>query len=87
MISDQARFDQAIARFDAANAEDPNKEIFEGKEYPRMSTITTYSLSQNVNSPWYKDQTWMYSNKQWIDLPFSEADIAAQTLSVLELSE
>ena len=60
---------------------------FEGKEYPRMSTITTYSLSQNVNSPWYKDQTLMYSNKEWIDLPFSEADIAAQTLSVLELSE
>jgi acyl-homoserine-lactone acylase len=60
---------------------------FEGKEYPRMSTITTYSLSQNVNSPWYKDQTWMYSNKEWIDLPFSEADIAAQTISTLELSE
>ena len=60
---------------------------FEGKEYPRMSTITTYSLSQNVNSPWYKDQTLMYSNKEWIDLPFSEADIAAQTISTLELRE
>jgi acyl-homoserine-lactone acylase len=60
---------------------------FEGKEFPRMSTITTYSLSQNVNSPWYKDQTWMYSNKEWIDLPFSEADIEAQTISTLELSE
>lgn len=35
MISDNARFDQAIAKFDAANAEDPNKEVFEGKEYPK----------------------------------------------------
>src|SRR5574340_162686 len=35
MISDKARFDQAIPKFDAANAEDPNKEVFEGKEYPK----------------------------------------------------
>lgn len=28
-------FKDAIARIDAANAEDPNKEIFEGKEYPK----------------------------------------------------
>lgn len=35
MISDKARFDLAIAKFDAANAEDPNKEMFEGKEHPK----------------------------------------------------
>lgn len=35
MISDRARFDQAIAQFDAANAQDPNKEMFDGKEYPK----------------------------------------------------
>lgn len=35
MISDKSRFDLAIARFDAANAEDPNKEIVDGKEYPK----------------------------------------------------
>lgn len=29
------RFKEAIARFDAANAADPNKEMFEGKEYPK----------------------------------------------------
>ena len=28
-------FNEAIARFDAANAADPNKEVFEGKEYPK----------------------------------------------------
>lgn len=35
MISDKRRFDQAIAKFDAANAQDPNKEVFEGKEHPK----------------------------------------------------
>ena len=35
MIFNKARFDQAIAGFDAANVEDPNKEIFAGKEYPK----------------------------------------------------
>ncbi len=29
------RFNNAIARIDAANAEDPNKEVFEGKEYAK----------------------------------------------------
>ena len=32
MIFNKALFDQAIAGFDAANVEDPNKEIFAGKE-------------------------------------------------------
>lgn len=35
MTAPSASFKEAIARFDAANAEDPNKEVFEGKEYPK----------------------------------------------------
>jgi len=35
LISDKARFDLTIAKFDAANANDPNKEVFKGKEYPK----------------------------------------------------
>jgi hypothetical protein len=35
MITNAARFQQAIAKFDAANAQDPNQEAFEGKSYPR----------------------------------------------------
>ena len=31
----QNRYQAAIAAFDQANLEDPNKEIFEGKEYPK----------------------------------------------------
>ena len=34
-INTTERFNQAIAGFDAANAEDPNKETFEGAEHPK----------------------------------------------------
>lgn len=35
MIADPDRFEKAIARFDAANAEDPNRETFDGAEQPK----------------------------------------------------
>ncbi|MDK9724937.1 MAG: DUF4202 domain-containing protein [Sterolibacteriaceae bacterium MAG5] len=34
-ITDPQRFERAIALFDAANAEDPNRETAEGKEWPK----------------------------------------------------
>ncbi len=30
-----SRFEEAVARFDAANAEDPHREVFEGREHPK----------------------------------------------------
>jgi hypothetical protein len=35
MIENNTRFQQALARFDAANAQDPNQELFEGKSCPK----------------------------------------------------
>ena len=35
MIIDTALFQQAIAKFDAANAQDPNQEMFDGKSYSK----------------------------------------------------
>ena len=35
MISNASRFKQALSGFDAANAQDPNQDIFEGKSYPK----------------------------------------------------
>ncbi|NCS66261.1 MAG: DUF4202 domain-containing protein [Hydrogenophilales bacterium CG03_land_8_20_14_0_80_62_28] len=35
MLSDPQRFERAIALFDAANAQDPNKETADGQEYPK----------------------------------------------------
>jgi hypothetical protein len=34
-VADATRFDRAVARFDAANAEDPNREIVDGRERPK----------------------------------------------------
>lgn len=35
MITDPQRFQRAIERFDAANAEDPNRELADGREEPK----------------------------------------------------
>jgi hypothetical protein len=35
MIADRQRFERAFARFDAANAEDPNRESGDGREWPK----------------------------------------------------
>jgi len=34
-IENQARFDEALRRFDAANAADPNRDLVDGVEHPR----------------------------------------------------
>lgn len=43
----------------------------------QASGILTYSQSQEADSPHYSDQTELYSQKQWIDFPFTEDDILA----------
>ena len=35
MNASSDQFQQAVERFDAANRDDPNRETFEGKEYPK----------------------------------------------------
>jgi acyl-homoserine-lactone acylase len=48
-----------------------------GAECPDAHTILTYSLSVDPTSPWYSDQTRMFSRKQWVRFRFCAADIAA----------
>lgn len=40
-------------------------------------TILTYSQSTNTESPFYSDQTRLFSDKEWIDTPFCEREILA----------
>ena len=42
---------------------------------PRSRAILTYSQSTDPKSPYFADQTRMFSDKQWVDLPFTERDI------------
>ena len=42
---------------------------------PDDRSILTYSLSENPNSPYYDDQTRMFSRKEWVDPPFCPAEV------------
>jgi hypothetical protein len=50
--------------------------------------ILTYSQSTNPNSPYFADQTRMFSNKEWVDEAYCEDEIAADpNLEVQEISD
>lgn len=42
---------------------------------PRSRAVLTYSQSTNPASQFFADQTWMYSNKQWVNLRFTQQAI------------
>jgi acyl-homoserine-lactone acylase len=52
---------------------------------PEVRTILTYSQSTNPVSPWFDDQTRMFSKKEWVDFPFCRRDVRAAALSVKRL--
>lgn len=54
---------------------------------PVSRGILTYSQSINPSSPHYSDMTELFSQEQWVDLPFRESDVAAATISSLHLAE
>ena len=60
---------------------------FDGAACPRLSTITTYGQSQDPTSPWHSDQTRMYRDKQWVEVPFCPEDVRAAARSVTTLRE
>jgi len=46
-------------------------------ECPIAQGILTYSLSSNPESPYYADQTALYSQQEWIDFPYCDSEISA----------
>ena len=46
-----------------------------GNGCPDDRSILTYSESENPNSPYFADQTRMFSNKQWVDPPFCPDEV------------
>jgi acyl-homoserine-lactone acylase len=52
---------------------------------PDTRTILTYSLSANPRSPFYADQTRLFSQKRWVTERFCAADVLAHTLSTTTL--
>jgi acyl-homoserine-lactone acylase len=61
---------------------------FNGTPCPDTATILTYSQSTNPNSPYYADQTRMFSNKQWVTDEFCESQIMSDpNLIITPISE
>ena len=54
-----------------------------GEVYARG--LLTYSQSEEADSPFVVDQTKLYSMGQWLKLPFTEQEIAADTVRGVEL--
>ena len=59
---------------------------FTGSGCPTARSILTYSQSTDPTSPYFADQTRMFSQKQWVNLPFCEHDILAAAGQVTVLS-
>jgi acyl-homoserine-lactone acylase len=45
---------------------------------PNARAILTYSQSPEPDSPFYADQTKIYSQSEWVDMPFTDEQIAAK---------
>ena len=48
---------------------------FRGSACPDASTLLTYSQSENPESPYFSDQTKLFSRSEWVKERFCEADI------------
>lgn len=59
---------------------------FDESDCPDAYAVLTYSQSTDPASPHFADQTQLYSDKQWVDMPFCEADIEATKVSELVVS-
>ena len=58
-----------------------------GKRATVARGVLAYSQSANPASPHYSDMTQAYSAKRWIELPFTQAEVAAAAVSTLRLVE
>ncbi|MHB8449804.1 MAG: penicillin acylase family protein [Mycobacteriales bacterium] len=56
-----------------------------GDPCPVAATILTYSESTNPNSPFYADQTLLFSRRQWVPEYFCAAAVNANTISTTVL--
>ena len=87
-------FNAIYATFDPGKGFEP---IQEGSSYvqavtwhdspcPDARTILTYSLSTNPRSPFFDDQTAMFSRKQWVHERFCAADVKQHTVSITHVA-
>jgi acyl-homoserine-lactone acylase len=56
-----------------------------GSRCPKDRSILTYGLSENPDSPFFVDQSRMFSEKRWIDPPFCASEVNEQSQSKRKL--
>jgi acyl-homoserine-lactone acylase len=56
-----------------------------GDACPEAATLLTYSESDNPDSPYYADQTELFSHSQWVTAYFCPAQVAAHAVSTTVL--
>lgn len=56
------------------------------KNGPVSRGVLTYSQSTNPDSPHYSDMTMLFSQKKWVDLPFTAEAVTAAATSTLRLT-
>jgi acyl-homoserine-lactone acylase len=56
-----------------------------GDPCPEAATLLTYSESDNPDSPYYADQTELFSHSQWVTAYFCPAQVAAHAVSTTVL--
>ena len=54
---------------------------FQKSGCPRNRSILTYSLSVNPNSPYFADQTRMFSRKKWVQEVFCAKAVKRHTVT------
>ncbi len=54
---------------------------WDGPGVPRAKSILTYSLSTDPESPYFGDQTWLYSAKQWVPMHLTEDAVLANLIT------
>ncbi|MGI9602329.1 MAG: penicillin acylase family protein, partial [Acidimicrobiales bacterium] len=57
-----------------------------GPDGPRASSFVTYGNTGDPSSPFFSDQTQRFSDKNWKDVAFTEADVTAATVDSYDVS-
>ncbi|HEY3954497.1 MAG TPA: penicillin acylase family protein [Streptosporangiaceae bacterium] len=57
-----------------------------GRDCPEAATVVAYSESDNPRSPYYDDQTRLFSHRQWATAYFTPAQVRAHAVSVTAVS-
>jgi acyl-homoserine-lactone acylase len=60
---------------------------FDGIGKPRAEAILTYSLSTDPTSAHFGDQTWLFSQKQWVPLHMTEDDVQDHLVSSIDVGD